>query len=118
MNFTMMKSSVVALFSLAAVVAFCAPASAQWRNYNGYQANPPNYTYPPYPGGGQPQNYGEPQAEPPDSYVPPDQRAYASPTPHVSPDTAPYNPPPDDDAAAVGKHTRQEVDYPLSLIHI
>jgi lipoprotein-anchoring transpeptidase ErfK/SrfK len=107
---TKMKFGVWALGALSALALFCAPAAAQWRFYNGYGANPP-----PYPGGGQPQNYGQPAAEPPDSYVvPPDERAYASPTPHVQPDAAPYNPPPDDDMANVGKHTKQEVDYPSS----
>ncbi len=110
------KHGISALASLAALALLSAPAAAQWRYYNGYQASPPpNYSYPAYPGGGQPgQNYGEPQTEPPDTSVPPDQRAYASPVQRVSPDAAPYNPPPDDDAAAGTKHTREEVDYPSS----
>lgn len=49
-----MTLGVLALSSIAAAGLLCAPALAQWHNYNGYQANPPNYTYPPYPGGGQP----------------------------------------------------------------
>ncbi len=110
-----MRFGVLALSAIAAVGLLCAPALAQWHYNNGYQANSPNYGYPPYPGGGQPsQNYGEPQAEPPSAYVPPDQRGYASPPQRVSPDSAPYNPPPDDDAAAAGKRTRQEVDFPTS----
>jgi len=98
------KSCTLALLSFVAIAALSMPASAQWQYYN----------YPAYPGGGQPGNYGEPQqpGEPPDySPIPPDQRAYASPTPRVT-QTAPYNPPPDDDAAAVGKRTMRQVEYP------
>lgn len=85
------------------------PAAAQWRSYNGY---------PPYPGQqGAPvqQGYPEPQAVPPGGYsVPPDERGYASPVPRVGPDSAPYNPPPDDDVAGASERTRQEVAYPTS----
>jgi lipoprotein-anchoring transpeptidase ErfK/SrfK len=108
-----MRLGLLAFSVIAAASLLGAPAQAQWRYYNGDQADPPDNTYPPYPGGGQPdQNYGEPQAEPPNAYVPPDQRAYASPTQRVNPDSAPYNPPPNDEAAAASKRTRQEVEFP------
>lgn len=50
----------------AAACILTAPAAAQWRNYDGYRAYPPDYSPdPPFPGGG---SADEPQPQPPGSY--------------------------------------------------
>ncbi|MEI9914953.1 MAG: L,D-transpeptidase [Methylovirgula sp.] len=110
------KHGISALASLAALALLSAPAAAQWRYYNGYQASPPpNYSYPAYPGGGQP---GRTTANRRLNRRTPPSRRINGPMPARCNACRlmrrPYNPPPDDDAAAGTKHTREEVDYPSS----
>src|SRR5271163_1641993 len=100
-----LKFGFLAIAAFALVGLAVAPASAQWRYYNGYQSNPP-----PYPGGGQPYGYGygyqEPQSAPPNqgNYAnAPSNQGYSNQPPSRPNTESYYNAPPDDAAAAASQ---------------
>lgn len=101
--------------SFAAAVILAAPASAQWRNYDGYRADPQDY--PPFPGGDggyepqrQPRGYGQ------GAYAPPQpgggvQQSYAAPGP-IIPGQPISGGAKDDSAAAASPRTGHIVRNP------
>lgn len=97
--------------SLAAAFILAGPAAAQWRNYDGYRGNPPDYSaYPPFPGGGhdyepQRQPYGEQE---PSGGV---QQSYAAPGP-IIPGQPISGGAKDDGAAAASPRTAHIVPNP------
>jgi lipoprotein-anchoring transpeptidase ErfK/SrfK len=116
-------SQMVSTRAALALAAFCfisGPAAAQWRYYDGYQAQP---AYPAYPGPGGPVPGYQAYPDYPDGYAPPPQ-ARVPPPPRPAPDDRESNltpgdqPPPSVDAldseAAQSQRTMRVVANPTS----